>query len=169
MGFALIKVVGKDIEVLELNTLMLHKLSNHYLKLKRIFEKTIQIIEEYHPDHLAIEAPFFGKNVQSMLKLGRAQGTVMAAALSRDIPLTEYAPKKIKQSITGRGAASKEQVSYMLQQMLKLKSVPKDFDATDGLAAAVCYVLQSKNPNAGTKSHSNWSSYVKANPNKLKK
>ncbi|MGB0869024.1 MAG: crossover junction endodeoxyribonuclease RuvC [Flavobacteriales bacterium] len=166
MGFGILRVKGKKLEVLELNTVMLHKLGDHYLKLKRIFERTLQIIDEHNPDHLAIEAPFFGKNVQSMLKLGRAQGVVMAAALYRDIPLTEYAPKKIKQSITGSGNASKEQVSFMLKQMLNLKSVPKDFDATDGLAAAVCHHLQQKNPAMGQKSASNWAAFIKQNPDR---
>ncbi len=166
MGFGVLKVTGNKLEVLELNTVMLHKLGDHYLKLKRIFEKTLLIIDQYHPDHLAIEAPFFGKNVQSMLKLGRAQGVAMSAALYRDVPLTEYAPKKIKQSITGSGNASKEQVSFMLKQMLNLKSVPKDFDATDGLAAAVCHYLQQKNPTSSGKSASSWASFIKQNPNR---
>jgi crossover junction endodeoxyribonuclease RuvC len=168
MGFGILKVSGTKLEVLELNTVMLHKLNNHYLKLQKIFERSLQIIDEYNPDHLAIEAPFFGKNVQSMLKLGRAQGVVMSAALYRDIPITEYAPKKIKQSITGKGTASKEQVSFMLQQMLNLKTVPKDFDATDGLAAAVCHHLQSKNPLQQGKSYSSWDAFLKANPERKK-
>lgn len=166
MGFGILKITGNKLEVLELNTIMLHKYSDHYLKLKRIFERTLQIIDQYNPDHLAIEAPFFGKNVQSMLKLGRAQGVAMSAALYRDIPLTEYAPKKIKQSITGSGNASKEQVSFMLKQMLNLKSVPKDFDATDGLAAAVCHHLQQKNPAVSGKTASSWATFIKQNPNR---
>lgn len=166
MGFGILKVTGNKLEVLELNTIMLHKFNDHYLKLKRIFERTLQIIDQYNPDHLAIEAPFFGKNVQSMLKLGRAQGVAMSAALYRNIPLTEYAPKKIKQSITGSGNASKEQVSFMLKQMLNLKSVPKDFDATDGLAAAVCHYLQQKNPTVSGKTASSWATFIKQNPDR---
>lgn len=166
MGFGVLHVKGTKLEVLELNTVMLHKLPDHYVKLKRIFERTLQIIDTFHPDHLAIEAPFFGKNVQSMLKLGRAQGVVMSAALYRNIPLTEYAPKKIKQSITGSGNASKEQVSYMLKQMLNLKQVPKDFDATDGLAAAVCHHLQDRNPLNQGKTYNDWSSFLKDNPDR---
>lgn len=166
MGFGILHVQGTKLEVLELNTVMLHKLGDHYLKLKRIFERSLQIIDQFQPDHLAIEAPFYGKNVQSMLKLGRAQGVVMAAAMYRNIPVTEYAPKKIKQAITGSGNSSKEQVSYMLKQMLKLNVVPKDFDATDGLAAAVCHHLQSRNPLSQGKSYSNWDAFLKDNPNR---
>ena len=117
MGFGLIKVVGKKMEFLQLNELQLSKYDNHYKRLKLIFERTIELIDTYHPDQIAIEAPFFGKNVQSMLKLGRAQGVAMAAGLSRDIPITEYAPKKIKMAITGSGNASKEQVAKMLQSL----------------------------------------------------
>ena len=115
MGFGLIKVVGNKMSLLLLNELILNKLDDHYLRLKHIFERTIDLIEKYHPDEIAIEAPFFGKNVQSMLKLGRAQGVAMAAGLSKEISITEYSPKKIKMSITGNGNASKEQVAKMLQ------------------------------------------------------
>ncbi len=111
MGFGLIKVVGKNMEFLQLNELQLSKYDDHYKRLRLIFERTIELIDSYHPDHIAIEAPFFGKNVQSMLKLGRAQGVAMAAGLSRQIPITEYSPKKIKMAITGNGNASKEQVA----------------------------------------------------------
>ena len=137
MGFGLIKVIGKKMEFLQLNELQLSKYDNHYQKLKIIFERTIELIETHHPDEIAIEAPFYGKNVQSMLKLGRAQGVAMAAGLSRDIPITEYEPKKIKMAITGNGNATKEQVAKMLQQLLGLKELPKNLDSTDGLAAAV--------------------------------
>ncbi|NNF73537.1 MAG: crossover junction endodeoxyribonuclease RuvC, partial [Flavobacteriaceae bacterium] len=139
MGFGLIKVNGKSMEFLQLNELHLQKYDGHYLKLKLIFERTLHLIDTYHPDEIAIEAPFFGKNVQSMLKLGRAQGVAMAAGLSRQIPITEYSPKKIKMAITGSGNASKEQVAKMLQTLLELKELPKNLDATDGLAAAVCH------------------------------
>ena len=140
MGFGLIKVVGKKMEFIQMNELILKKYDDHYLKLKLIFERTIELIDTYNPDEIAIEAPFFGKNVQSMLKLGRAQGVAMAAGLSREIPITEYLPKKIKMAITGNGNASKEQVVYDVKiALLDLKTLPKNLDATDGLAAAVCH------------------------------
>ena len=125
MGFGLIKCHGKQMELLQLNELNLKKYSDHYIKLKHIFDRTIQLIDTFHPDHLAIEAPFFGKNVQSMLKLGRAQGTAIAAGLSRQIPITEYSPKKIKMAITGNGNASKEQVAGMLQSLLQIQRLPQ--------------------------------------------
>ena len=137
MGFGLIKVVNKQMEFIQMNELLLKKYDDPYVKLKLIFERTIELIDTYHPDEMALEAPFFGKNVQSMLKLGRAQGVAMAAGLSRQIPVTEYLPKKIKMAITGNGNASKEQVAKMLQSLLGLKTLPKNLDSTDGLAAAV--------------------------------
>ena len=124
MGFGLIKVVDKKMQFMQLNELMLKKYDDPYVKLKLIFERTVELIDTYHPDEMAIEAPFFGKNVQSMLKLGRAQGVAMAAGLSREIPVTEYLPKKIKMAITGNGNASKEQVAKMLQSLLGLKTLP---------------------------------------------
>ena len=136
------------------------------LKLKLVFERTISLIEEYNPDEIAIEAPFFGKNIQSMLKLGRAQGVSMAAGLSREIPITEYSPKKIKMAITGNGNASKEQVAKMLQQLMKIKTLPKNLDATDGLAAAVCHYYNMGKLNA-KKSYTGWSAYVNQNPKKI--
>ena len=166
MGFGIIKVTGKRLELLQLNELNLKKYTDHYIKLKHIFERTIQLIDTFHPDHLAVEAPFFGKNVQSMLKLGRAQGTAIAAGLSRQIPITEYSPKKIKMAITGNGNASKEQVAGMLQSLLNIKTLPKNLDSTDGLAAAVChYYNQDKIEN--TKSYSGWSAFVKDNESRL--
>ncbi len=169
MGFGLIKVVGKKMEFLQLNELQLSKYDDHYKRLKIIFERTIELIETFHPDEIAIEAPFFGKNVQSMLKLGRAQGVAMAAGLSRDIPITEYAPKKIKMAITGSGNASKEQVAKMLQSILKLKTLPKNLDSTDGLAAAVCHFYNTGKTVAGGKSYSGWASFVKQNESRVKK
>ncbi len=162
MGFGLIKVVGKSMQFLQLNELDLKKYDDHYLKLKLIFERTIELIETHHPDEIAIEAPFFGKNVQSMLKLGRAQGVAMAAGLSREVPITEYSPKKIKMAITGNGNASKEQVAKMLQSTLGLKTLPKNLDATDGLAAAVCHFYNEGRVEVG-KSYSGWASFVKQN------
>ncbi|GAA0872455.1 crossover junction endodeoxyribonuclease RuvC [Gangjinia marincola] len=162
MGFGLIKVVGKKMEFIQLNELLLTKYKDHYVKLKLIFERTIQLIDTYKPDEIAIEAPFFGKNVQSMLKLGRAQGVAMAAGLSREIPITEYLPKKIKMAITGNGNASKEQVAKMLQSLLGLKTLPKNLDSTDGLAAAVCHFYNSSRVEIGT-SYTGWEAFVKQN------
>ena len=168
MGFGLIKVVNKKMELIVLNELMLKKYDDHYIKLKLIFERTIQLIETYHPDEIAIEAPFFGKNVQSMLKLGRAQGVAMAAGLSRQVPITEYSPKKIKMAITGNGNATKEQVAKMLQQLLGLKELPKNLDSTDGLAAAVCHFFNSGKV-VGEKSYTGWDAFVKQNESRVKK
>lgn len=167
MGFGIIKVQNNKMTLIMLDELLLEKLPNHNLKLKRIFEKTLAIIDHFHPDEVAIEAPFFGKNVQSMLKLGRAQGVAMAASLYREVPTTEYSPKKIKMAITGNGNASKEQVAGMLQNLLKIKELPIKMDATDGLAAAVCHHF-----NAGKigneKHYSGWSAFVKQNPKRTK-
>ncbi|MDB2494968.1 crossover junction endodeoxyribonuclease RuvC [Flavobacteriaceae bacterium] len=168
MGFGLIKVVKKKMYFLQLNELQLKKYDDHYLKLKLIFERTVELIDTYKPDHIAIEAPFFGKNVQSMLKLGRAQGVAMAAGLSREIPITEYSPKKIKMAITGNGNASKEQVAKMLQSLLNLKKIPKNLDSTDGLAAAVCHFYNSGRVQIG-KSYTGWSAFVKQNEGRIKK
>lgn len=162
MGFGLIRVVGKKMEFIQMNELLLQKYSDPYTKLKLIFERTIELIDTYHPDEIAIEAPFFGKNVQSMLKLGRAQGVAMAAGLSRQIPITEYLPKKIKMAITGNGNASKEQVARMLQSVLGLKTLPKNLDSTDGLAAAVCHFYNEGRVEVG-KSYTGWSAFVKQN------
>ena len=145
MGFGLIRVVGKKMHFLQLNELQLQKYKDHYLKLKLIFERTIELIDTYHPDEIAIEAPFFGKNVQSMLKLGRAQGVAMAAGLSREVPITEYSPKKIKMAITGNGNASKEQVAFMMAQILKVDHKDINDDATDALALAYCHYHHLKN------------------------
>ncbi|MFC5048158.1 crossover junction endodeoxyribonuclease RuvC [Aquimarina hainanensis] len=169
MGFGLIKVVNKKMSFLQLNELQLGKYEDHYLKLKLIFERTIELIDTYNPDEIAIEAPFFGKNVQSMLKLGRAQGVAMAAGLSREVPITEYSPKKIKMAITGNGNATKEQVAKMLQGMLKLKQLPKNLDSTDGLAAAVCHFYNMGKPNTTQKSYTGWAAFVKQNDKRIKK
>lgn len=167
MGFGLIKVVNKKMELMQLDELILKKYSDHYVKLKLIFERTIHLIETYHPDEIAIEAPFFGKNVQSMLKLGRAQGVAMAAGLSREVSITEYSPKKIKMAITGNGNASKEQVAKMLQSLLKIKNLPKNLDATDGLAAAVCHFYNSGKISTD-KNYTGWASFVKQNGKRVK-
>jgi crossover junction endodeoxyribonuclease RuvC len=159
MGFGLIEVKGNQMKFIQMNELQLTKIADPYLKLKMIYERTAELIDHYHPDEMALEAPFFGKNVQSMLKLGRAQGVAMAAGLSRQIPVTEYLPKKIKMAITGNGNASKEQVAKMLQGMLGLKQLPKNLDATDGLAAAVCHFYNAGKPDS-TKPYHSWSSFV---------
>lgn len=166
MGYGLIKVVNKSMTFIQLNELSLHKYDDHYLKLKLIFERTVELIETHHPDEIAIEAPFYGKNVQSMLKLGRAQGVAMAAGLSREVPITEYSPKKIKMAITGNGNASKEQVAKMLQSLLNLKSLPKNLDATDGLAAAVCHFYNAGKISAD-KTYSGWGAFVKQNEDRV--
>ena len=166
MGFGLIKVKGKNMEFLQLNELQLKKYSDHYIKLKLIFERTIELIDNFKPDEIAIEAPFFGKNVQSMLKLGRGQGVAMAAGLSREIPITEYSPKKIKMAITGNGNASKEQVAKMLQSLLNLKELPKNLDSTDGLAAAVCHFYNSGKVST-SKNYSGWNAFVKQNETRI--
>ena len=155
--------------MLVMGILDLKKYNNHYLKLQKIFSRTLSLIDEFHPDCMAIEAPFFGKNVQSMLKLGRAQGVAMSAALYRDLPITEYAPLKIKMAITGNGRASKEQVADMLRRYLNIS--PEDMlpqlDATDGLAAAYCHFLQAGRP-TGENEYSGWKDFIAKNPGRTK-
>ena len=167
MGFGLIRVNNQAMELIQLHELQLKKYNDHYLKLEKIFNSTIRIIDQFHPDQISIEAPFFGKNVQSMLKLGRAQGVAMAAGISRQIPIKEYSPKKIKMAITGNGNSSKEQVAKMLQSILKFKKLPKKLDSTDGLAAAVCHFYNDKNI-VGSEKYSGWNSFLKSNPDRLK-
>lgn len=153
-----------------LGVLRLDKYDDHHLKLQKIFERCIELIDGFFPDELAIEAPFFGKNVQSMLKLGRAQGVAIAAALSRKLPVVEYAPRKIKQSITGNGNASKEQVAAMIQRLLHIPDadMPEKLDATDGLAAAVCHYYQVQGMAAEKKGYSGWKSFLSNNPDRLR-
>ncbi len=170
MGYGLIRIKGRDAEMIAMGVLELEKIQNHYYRLRRIFERVLGLIDEFHPDELAIESPFFGKNVQSMLKLGRAQGVAMAAALSRDIPIYEYAPLKIKMSITGNGGASKEQVANILQRMFKIpqEQMPVYLDATDGLAAAVCHFNQTSRSISTTKSTS-WKDFIAKNQDRISK
>ncbi|MCK9290302.1 MAG: crossover junction endodeoxyribonuclease RuvC [Bacteroidales bacterium] len=168
MGYGLIIQQGNDIQLIAMGVLKLNKFSSHALRLQKIFERTHDLIREYHPDELAIEAPFYGKNVQSMLKLGRAQGVAMAAALHNGLPIFEYSPKKIKQSITGNGNASKEQVAAMLKTLLKFVNQPEQLDATDGLAAAVCHFFQSKLPTTTT-GYSGWKAFIAQNPERIGK
>lgn len=164
MGYGIIKAVGKKAVFLGMGDLNFSRTSDHYLRLQKIFTGTLELIDKYHPDELAIEAPFYGKNVQSMLKLGRAQGVAISAALSRDLPIFEYAPRKIKLAITGQGAASKEQVAGFLKNVLQFKEdIPKNLDATDGLAAAMCHFYQRDSVDGGS-SYSGWGDFLKKNP-----
>lgn len=165
MGYGLIKVKKQQVSLLQFGVIHLKKYANHEIKLKKIFDRVLSLINDYHPDEVALEAPFFGKNIQSMLKLGRAQGVAMAAALSREIPITEYAPKKVKQSVTGNGNASKEQVAAMLQTLLKIKELPKLMDATDALGVALCHHYQGGKTQKTTKS---WGAFLSENPGRLK-
>ncbi|MBS4057144.1 MAG: crossover junction endodeoxyribonuclease RuvC [Bacteroidales bacterium] len=167
MGYGLIHQKGKTMEMMVMGVLKLGKYPNHAIKLKKIFDRTLELIREYHPDELAVEAPFFGKNVQSMLKLGRAQGVAMAAALYSNMPIFEYSPRKIKQSITGNGNASKEQVGAMLQTLLKFENQPEFLDATDGLAAAVCHFFQS-GKTSGEAGFTGWKAFVSQHPDRVK-
>ncbi|AWW29883.1 crossover junction endodeoxyribonuclease RuvC [Echinicola strongylocentroti] len=166
MGYGLILVRGNKYEPLQFGVIHLKKYGSHELKLKKIFERVTGIIDEFLPDKVALEAPFYGQNVQSMLKLGRAQGVAMAAALARDIPIAEYSPKKVKQSVTGNGNASKEQVAEMLKTLLHI-DVPKLLDATDALAVALCHHfhdgrLQTRGRSAG------WKAFLDENPGRIK-
>jgi crossover junction endodeoxyribonuclease RuvC len=167
MGYGVIEARGKDPVLITLGITDMRKEKDPYKSLQIIFREVIHLIDQYHPDELAIEAPFFGKNVQSMLKLGRAQGVAIAAALSRDIPIFEYAPRKIKMAITGQGSASKEQVANILERILHFKDISKNLDATDGLAAAVCHFFQPKASENG-KSFSSWNDFLRKNPERLK-
>lgn len=167
MGYGLILVEGNKYSLLQFGVIHLKKYSGHELKLKKIFERITGLIDEFHPDAVALEAPFYGENVQSMLKLGRAQGVAMAAALAREIPIAEYSPKKVKQSVTGNGNASKEQVAQMLKTLLHIKELPRLLDATDALAVAICHHfhdgrLQTRGRTAG------WKSFLEENPGRLK-
>jgi crossover junction endodeoxyribonuclease RuvC len=166
-GYGVIRAAGNSPELLAIGAIDLSRFDDHYLKLKHIFERTAGIIDEYHPDELAIEAPFYGKNVQSMLKLGRAQGAAIAAALTRSLPIFEYAPRKIKMSITGQGAASKEQVAAMLMNILKFNLSDFKLDATDGLAAALCHFYQTNNP-MQDKAFNSWKDFISKNPKRVK-
>lgn len=167
LGYGVIRETGKKMKLETLGVVKMGHLDDHGLKLQRIFKKTLALIEEYKPDCVALEAPFYGKNIQVMLKLGRAQGVAMAAALSRDIPIYEYSPRKIKQSVTGNGSASKEQVAAMLQNLLGFKETPDFLDATDGLAVAVCHSFQ-QNSVRSNKSYSTWSAFVKDNEKRVR-
>ncbi len=185
MGYGVIEVVGRKVKCVVLGIIDLHKIEDPYAKLKRIFDRVGALVDEYQPREVALEAPFFGENVQSMLKLGRAQGVAMAAALSREVDVFEYAPTRIKQSITGQGSASKEQLANMVASILKINDMPKKLDATDGIAAALCHYFTLQNPlngvlasdkvkglGGGRKSStrggsSSWEQFVKSNPHRV--
>ncbi|MDR0970863.1 MAG: crossover junction endodeoxyribonuclease RuvC [Bacteroidales bacterium] len=175
LGYSIIEQRGKDTFLLEMDVLKLGKIKDMATRMKHLFDCIIEIIDKYKPDILAIEAPFYGKNVQSMLLLGRAQGLCIAAAFSRGVPFMEYSPKKIKQSITGNGSSSKEQVAFMLQRIIKFATIPKYLDATDALAVAVCHLYQNNmeegqpQKKTNTKKSSSWASFVALNPKKVVK
>lgn len=168
LGYGLIHVKGKKVELVNFGVIHLKKLATHPDKLKRIYDRIDGIIREYKPDEMAIEAPFFGKNVQSMLKLGRAQGVCIAASLHHNVPFEEYTPRRIKQAITGSGQASKEQVASMLQKLLQFKEMPQYLDATDGLAVALCHHYSKGVGEHNKSKSSDWSSFVKNNPDRKK-
>lgn len=167
MGYGVLAVNAKKPSVITMGLIELSKIPDHYMRLAKIYERIKMLVEQYCPDEMAIEAPFFGKNVQSMLKLGRAQGVAMAAALSHEVPITEYEPRKIKQAITGNGSASKEQVCEMLVRTLNIPRenlLPK-MDATDALAAALCHFYESGKP--VVKSSKSWKDFIARNPDKV--
>lgn len=169
MGYGVLGVKGKTPELVVMGVLKLGRMENHYLKLHHIFTRVTALIRQYGPQELSIEAPFYGKNVQSMLKLGRAQGVAMAAALNFGMSITEYEPRKIKQSITGNGAASKEQVAAMLQRELNIsdKQMPDLLDATDALAAAMCHFYESDKPRFAHGA-SSWKAFIAQHPDRVK-
>ena len=168
LGYGLIAVQNNKLSLINFGVIQLNKIPNHPDKLKRIFDRISGIISEFHPDEMAIEAPFFGKNVQSMLKLGRAQGVAIAAGLGKNIPFEEYSPRRIKQAITGNGNASKEQVAAMLQKLLNFNDLPKYLDATDGLAVAVCHHFSKGVGEHNKTKTNNWESFIKKNPERKK-
>lgn len=166
MGYGLININGTKLRLIALGVLKLNKYDDHMVRLKVIFERIVSLIDQYHPDELSIEAPFYGKNIQSMLKLGRAQGVAISAALSRSLPIFEYSPRKIKQSITGKGAASKEQVAAMLGHLLLIRETPESLDATDALAVAVCHYFQ-QGIMSTEKKYTGWKSFITNNPDRI--
>lgn len=171
MGYGLLGIAGKKVELITLGVIKLSKFDDQYMRLARIYDRVLGLVEQYKPDEMAIEAPFFGKNVQSMLKLGRAQGVAIAAALARQVPITEYEPRKIKQAITGTGAASKEQVRELLRRTLNIPAETFDgleLDATDGLAAALCHFYETSKPVTVPTSKGGWKAFIAKNPDRIK-
>ena len=171
MGYGVIRTQGNKAEMVVMGVIDMRKESDPYLRLGKIYERVTGIIEEYLPDEMAIEAPFFGKNIQSMLKLGRAQGVAIAAAIQRDVPIHEYAPLKIKMAITGSGSASKAQVANMLQRLLHLDEteMPRFMDATDALGAAYCHFLQAGRPDSTAKHYGSWKDFAQKNQSRISK
>ena len=171
MGYGVIRIIGNKAELVVMGVIDMRKESDPYLRLGKIFDRVTGIIDSYLPDEMAIEAPFFGKNVQSMLKLGRAQGVAIAAAIHHSVPIHEYAPLKIKMAITGQGQASKEQVAGMLQRLLHIQQgeMPKFMDATDALGAAYCHFLQMNHPETDAKHYSSWKDFATKNQSRIKK
>lgn len=169
MGYGVLGVKRGKPSLIAMGVLILSKFDSHYLRLRRISERVTGLIDQYLPDEMALEAPFYGKNVQSMLKLGRAQGVAMAAALVRDIPIAEYAPLKVKQAITGQGGASKEQVAEMLRRILNIPKATIDphLDATDALGVALCHFYESSRPQSAP-AYRSWKEFIQKNPDKLK-
>lgn len=167
-GYGVLGIYGKTPRMIALGVLELGKVGDHYIRLSHIHAKITEIVATFLPDEMAIEAPFFGKNVQSMLKLGRAQGVAIAAAIARQVPITEYEPRKIKMAITGNGAASKEQVCEMLRRMLDIpaEALSTKLDATDALAAALCHYYESAKPVAA-KGPKSWKDFIAKNPDKV--
>lgn len=185
LGYGLLRISGKSISPVAMGVIRLGKIENHYHRLRRIYDRVLTLVEGYNPQEMAIEAPFYGKNVQSMLKLGRAQGVAMAAALARNMEIYEYEPRKIKQVVTGNGAASKDQVREILRRVLKLRQETLDgleLDATDAMAAAVCHFYVTSNPmgialstvssvkkQSSSSASSSWKNFIAANPSRIKK
>lgn len=169
MGYGVLGIRGKKPYMIAMGVIELNKFESHYMRLKRIYDRILSLVEQYLPDEMAIEAPFFGKNVQSMLKLGRAQGVAMAAALAREVPIKEYEPRKIKMAITGNGAASKEQVREMLKRILNIKeeNLLPQLDSTDALGAALCHFYESSKP-IPTSGKNSWKDYIAKHPEKVK-
>lgn len=167
MGYAIIRSIGNQMELLSMGTLLLSSYKDIYMRLEKIHSTVDQLIRLHQPTTFAIEAPFFGKNVQSMLKLGRAQGVAIAAAMQHHLEVTEYAPKKVKQSVTGNGNASKEQVWKMLQQIFVIEENPKYFDASDALAVALCHHYQSRSPLGKMKGLKNWGEFLAKNADRI--
>jgi crossover junction endodeoxyribonuclease RuvC len=165
-GYGLIEIRNNKPVILNIGTVVPAKFSDHYQRLKHLHERALYLIDQYQPDVMAIEAPFYGKNVQSMLKLGRGQGVIMAAALSRSVPICEYAPLLVKQAITGMGRASKEQVKYFLQKVYSLTELDYSLDATDAVAVAICHFIQQGKP-LKNKEYKNWEDFIRKNPDRI--
>lgn len=168
LGYGVILIDGKKVHYVDMGVLDLRKEKNHFIKLDRIFREVGELMEKYSPDDLAIEAPFYGKNPQVMLKLGRAQGAAIAAALHRQIPVFEYEPRKVKVAVTGNGAASKEQVMMMMGRTLKITMDNKFLDASDALAIAMCHFYQLTNPLTDVSASTSWKKFVEAHPDRIK-